>query len=55
MAIIVPPVLRNADFAACLVRRYFALDGDGRPRYSGAHFERLGAIDGKGLFAPGER
>lgn len=42
MAISIPLVLRNEDFAACLVRRYHATGGDGRARYSRAHFEQLG-------------
>jgi hypothetical protein len=42
VAISIPLVLRNENFAACLVRRYLATDAEGRPRYSGAHFEQLG-------------
>jgi len=36
----IPGELR--DRAVSLVERYFATDGDGRARYSGAQFERLG-------------
>jgi hypothetical protein len=34
--------LLNEDFAVGLVKEYFEKDGDGRFRYSGAYFERLG-------------
>ena len=42
MAIDIPGRLRNEDFATCLVKRYLATDAEGRARYSGAHFERIG-------------
>jgi hypothetical protein len=42
MAIDIPDRLRNEDFATCLVKRYLATDAEGRARYSGAHFERIG-------------
>ena len=42
MAINLPAMLRNADFSTCLVKRYLATDAEGRARYSGAHFERIG-------------
>ena len=40
MGISIPAGLRNEDFAACLVKRYLAIDTAGRARYSGAYFER---------------
>jgi hypothetical protein len=38
----VPKALLDQNYATGLVREYLAKDGDGRFRYSGAYFERLG-------------
>lgn len=42
MCIDIPERLRDEDVAVRLVEKYFEKDGDGRVRYSGAYFERLG-------------
>lgn len=42
MCIEVPQALLDENYATGLVREYLAKDGDGRFRYSGAYFERLG-------------
>lgn len=43
MTISIPARLRNVAFAACLVKRYLAIDPEtGHARYSGAYFERIG-------------
>ena len=42
MGIDIPERLRDEDTAVGLVRRYFEAGPDGRARYSGAYFERLG-------------
>jgi len=38
----IPEKLRNENVAVGLVEKYLEKDGDGRARYSGAYFERLG-------------
>ena len=42
MCIEIPRVLLDEDYAVGLVGEYLEKDGDGRFRYSGAYFERLG-------------
>lgn len=42
MGIEIPEVLLDEDYAVRLVREYLEKDSDGRFRYSGAYFERLG-------------
>lgn len=42
MRVEIPQVLLDEDYAVGLVREYLSKDSDGRFRYSGAYFERLG-------------
>ncbi|MCW2934907.1 MAG: hypothetical protein JWM19_5869 [Actinomycetia bacterium] len=42
MCVDIPEELRDENVAVRLVEKYFSKDDDGRTRYSGAYFERLG-------------
>ena len=42
MCIEIPKVLLDQNYAVGLVEEYLEKDGDGRLRYSGTYFERLG-------------